>query len=254
MIILTSLFKTRSYVLLGMLICINGCKKEDNTANSSGQGLPCPDIPTIVYGGQTYHTVLIGEQCWMKENLNIGSMIHGEINQSDNDTIEKYCYNNLEANCDKFGGLYQWDEMMNYDQEGKTQGICPEGWHIADDEDWKLLEGTVDSQLEVGNGEWNAIGFRGTDAGARLKSSSGWYQDGNGLDIYGFSVLPAGYRYMYGHYDYAGRDALFWSPDIGSSSLYKLFRDLNYHTQDIYRSRTDIIHGLSVRCIKTDYD
>jgi len=77
-------------------------------------GLPCPGMPTVVYGGQTYNTVQIGTQCWLKENLNIGTKIPGTQNQANNGTIEKYCYNNDEANCAIYGGLYQWNEMMQY--------------------------------------------------------------------------------------------------------------------------------------------
>lgn len=75
--------------------------------------------------GQTYNTVLIGTQCWMAENLNIGTMINGSSDQTDNATIEKYCYNNKTANCDTYGGLYQWTEMMQYVMTEGAQGICP---------------------------------------------------------------------------------------------------------------------------------
>jgi len=78
------------------------------------EGIPCPGIPTVTYQGQVYNTVLIGSQCWLKENLNVGTMINGSQNQTNNSTIEKYCYDNDPANCDEYGGLYQWDEMMQY--------------------------------------------------------------------------------------------------------------------------------------------
>ncbi len=100
----------------------------------------------LVYGGQTYATVLIGTQCWMAENLNIGGMISGSVEQVNNGTIEKYCYNNFPSMCGYLGGLYKYNEAMNYNSS-ERQGICPDGWHIPSDEDWKYLEGNLDSRL-----------------------------------------------------------------------------------------------------------
>ncbi len=82
-------------------------------------------------GQQYYSTVLIDDQCWMAENLNYGDQIDGMYNQTNNSIIEKYCYNDLESNCDSLGGLYQWNELMEYTTEEGTQGICPDGWHVA---------------------------------------------------------------------------------------------------------------------------
>jgi len=93
--------------------------------------------------------VMIGEQCWMAENLNIGEMIDGSQSMTENGIIEKYCYDNDPENCETYGGLYQWDEMMEYVTDTAVQGICPAGWHLHTDHEWKVLEGTVDSQYPV---------------------------------------------------------------------------------------------------------
>jgi uncharacterized protein (TIGR02145 family) len=74
------------------------------------------------------------------------------------------------------------------------QGICPTGWRIPTDFDWKVLEGTVDSQYEIGDPEWNDTWTRGFDVGLNLKSTTGWLINLNGLDLYGFNSLPAGER------------------------------------------------------------
>jgi uncharacterized protein (TIGR02145 family) len=63
----------------------------------------------------------------MAENLNIGTRIDGANNQANNGTIEKYCYSDNTSNCDTYGGLYQWDEAMQYVTTEGTQGICPSG-------------------------------------------------------------------------------------------------------------------------------
>jgi len=81
---------------------------------------------------QVYKVVKIGQQWWMQENMNIGTRIDGSQNAADNGTIEKYCYSDLVSNCNIYGGLYQWDEMMDYypsdlGNPGITRGVCPVG-------------------------------------------------------------------------------------------------------------------------------
>ncbi len=88
---------------------------------------PCNGITNFTYGGQVYHTVEIGTQCWMKENLNVGTMIDTSIVASNNGVIEKYCYKN---DCNLYGGYYTYGEAMNYQTTEGSQGICPFGWHI----------------------------------------------------------------------------------------------------------------------------
>jgi uncharacterized protein (TIGR02145 family) len=167
------------------------------TANPSylnNLGTPCPGIPSISYGGQTYNTILIGNQCWLKENLNIGQMIDNVFSQTDNGVIEKYCYGNNPMNCGIYGGLYVWNEAMQYTTQPGSQGICPSGWHIPTDDEWKILEGNVDNLYGVGDPIWDNTGWRGFDAGKMIKSTSGWSSSGNGVDAFGFSALPAGNR------------------------------------------------------------
>ncbi|MCD4736058.1 MAG: T9SS type A sorting domain-containing protein [Bacteroidales bacterium] len=135
------------------------------------EGIRCPGLPTFTYEQQLYYTVQIGGQCWMKENLNVGIKISGSQSSTNNGTIEKYCHNNSTANCDIYGALYQWNEMMQYTSDTTAQGICPEGWHIPTDHEWKVLEGTVDSQYGVGDPEWNGELWRGFDAGGNLKET-----------------------------------------------------------------------------------
>ena len=69
---------------------------------------------TVSYAGESYPTVQIGTQCWFAKNLNVGTMIQGANDQTNNSTLEKYCYNNDPANCTTYGGLYQWAEAVQY--------------------------------------------------------------------------------------------------------------------------------------------
>ena len=144
--------------------------------SSSYSQNPCPGLATVVYAGKTYNTVRIGDQCWLKENLDVGTRINGSANQTNNSVIEKYCYNDDPANCTTYGGLYQWNEAMQYVTTQGTQGICPPGWHVPTLAEFQTL-GTTESN----NGNaLKAIG-QGTGGGAGTNTS-------------GFSALLGGGR------------------------------------------------------------
>jgi uncharacterized protein (TIGR02145 family) len=218
--------------------------------------IPCPGTPTVTYEGQVYNTIQIFSQCWLKENLNVGTMISGSggIYQTNNDIKEKYCYENHPDSCTKYGGLYQWDEMMQYTTEQGTQGICPPGWHIPTDEEWKVLEGAADSQYGIGDAEWDLDNDnRGFDAGKDLKTTSGWYNNGNGNDIFGFSGRPGGGYYNGGAFYEVNYTAYFWTSSL-SPNDYAGIRNLINNILTIYRyAPFDYgAYGCSVRCLKND--
>jgi uncharacterized protein (TIGR02145 family) len=213
----------------------------------------CPGTPTVEYEGHVYNTIQVFSQCWLKENLNAGTMILGTMEQSNNGTIEKYCYNNEPDSCTKYGGIYQWNEMMQYTTQQGAQGICPPGWHLPTDEEWKVLEGAVDSQYGIGDPEWDIVyDFRGFDAGTNLKTTSGWYINGNGADLFGFSGLPGGYHYGYGPFFSVGFYGYYWSSKE-NESYNAWFRGLGHSGSGVdrndYGGKED---GFGVRCLR-DY-
>ena len=87
-----------------------------------------------------------------------------------------------------------------------------------------------------------------TVAGTKLKSKSGWYNNGNGTDEYGFSVLPAGNRDSEGLYNDAGKGARFWSSTENSSYAYYWF--FAYDSERVGSGYTYKNEGFSIRCIK----
>ncbi|MBI9036578.1 MAG: T9SS type A sorting domain-containing protein [Bacteroidales bacterium] len=198
-----------------------------------------------------YNTVQIGVQCWMAENLNIGQMINGTEDMTDNGVIEKYCYDNDPYYCEVYGGLYQWNEMMEYATTHGVQGICPEGWSIPTDDEWKILEGNVDSQFGVGDPEWDNTGDRGYDAGLNLRSSNGWSLWGNGTNLFGFTALPGGHRNINNYFQFLGGSALFWTSTNVNSYLV-LGRYLSGDKNTIARGVANELCGHSVRCIKNE--
>ena len=215
--------------------------------NPSSILLACPD--SIEYSGKWYKAVQIGEQCWMAENLNVGTRIDGVDDPTDNGTIEKYCYNDEPDSCDVYGGLYQWDEMMQYTTQAGAQGICPAGWRLPSDAEWKELEGTVDTQYPVGDPEWDGTSFRGNNAGKRLKSTSGWDNIGNGTDAFGFTALPGGNHQTDGSFVYQGERAIWWTTteDGGTDAWH---RSLSDNEDRVGRNSSGKYNGFSVRCLR----
>ena len=98
-----------------MLIVVNDYGSDtiikSNVINvgGTGGGNPCPGTPTVTDAdGNVYNTVQIGGQCWMRENLRVGTQINGNTEMTNNSIIEKYCYDDDPENCEAFGGMYQW--------------------------------------------------------------------------------------------------------------------------------------------------
>lgn len=210
------------------------CVKEDG----SNTFTPCPAMPTVTYEEQTYNTVQVGDQCWLRENLNVGTIIQADQEMTDNGVIEKYCYNDDPGLNADYGGLYQWREAMQYDSVAGSRGICPPGWHIPSDQEWTIL-----------------VNFAGgvDNAGSQLKEAGlmHWNPPNTGaINGTGFNALPGGFRSVpHGAFYLLGSEALFWSstkPYPGTPDYWCLFNDSD-NAGLAYREQEN---GLSVRCIK----
>lgn len=198
---------------------------------------PCPGTPTVTYEGKTYSTVLIGTQCWMAENLDVGTMISGDQSQTDNGVLEKYCFGDNPAHCESYGGLYQWDEMMQYVTAGGAQGICPPGWHIPDNIEWIALADYLGG-LEVAGGKVKQEGF------------AHWSPPNTGAtNESGFAGLPGGFRAADGIFYSKGVEGAFWSSTL-IDPYQAWFRYLYYNNSLLEVSNNFLESGFSVRCIK----
>lgn len=206
----------------------------------------CGDPIIDTRDNQSYNTVQIGERCWMAENLNVGEMVPGSQNQINNQTIEKYCYEDNLDNCSEFGGLYQWDEMMQYENTTGGKGICPNGWHIPSETEWCTMAMTVDPTVDCNNG----AGLTGADIGFKLKSTSGWNGGGSGSNSSGFNALPAGQRYNYGYFYYQGDYAYFWSSYLDIYMNWPWYNGVSYDVDAMNRGAEQKEFGFSVRCAK----
>jgi uncharacterized protein (TIGR02145 family) len=107
--------------------------------NSQFSIINCGDSLTDVRDNKKYPTVQTGSQCWMAAGLNFGNQIASGVGQRDNCTPEKYCYDELTANCEERGATYQWDELMQYREPESLQGLCPPEWHVPSEADWEIL-------------------------------------------------------------------------------------------------------------------
>jgi uncharacterized protein (TIGR02145 family) len=118
-----------------------GCTKNSskNITVISSVIFSCGNDLTDVRDNKIYPTVQIGTQCWMAANLNFGNVIASFQMQRDNCVSEKYCYGDNFANCSSTGGLYQWDEMMKFDNTSGAQGFCPPSWHVPTEGEWSIL-------------------------------------------------------------------------------------------------------------------
>jgi len=194
--------------------------------------------------GQFYQTKQIGAQCWMAENLNVGNMIPGTSWMGNNGVIEKYCYNDSTAKCDVYGGLYQWEEAMEYTTTPGVKGICPDGWHFPTEEEYCTLTQFIDPAVTCG-----VTGWSGTDVGTRMKSTGGWYGGGNGTNTSGFSGLPGGYRDAFGWFAHQAYYANFWtSTEVSQTEAWRW--NLYHGEARIYQTGDDKAHGFSVRCLR----
>ncbi len=213
---------------------------------------PCGGVATVVDTrgtSVTYDTIEIGNQCWMQQNMRVGSPINSSTPQADTGTLEKYCYNNVPGNCTAdHGGLYSWDEAMQYDSDEGSQGICPTDWHIPTDDEWYELENFVDPSTliptETGYpGSASDNGWsRGTSGGTALKTGGSS----------GFSGYLSGYRDSSGLFvarnDGQNSTTIWWSSSDAVSGLGRAVRQ-NQNT--IARlDATDPDDAFSVRCIK----
>jgi uncharacterized protein (TIGR02145 family) len=204
---------------------------------------PCPGLEKVYFeggpftdeGGNYYVTVQIDDKCWMRENLNVGVMINSDDeydNQINNSIVEKYCYNNNPENCDSYGGLYQWNEAMQYITNENNQGICPFGWRIP-----TLIE--LESLESISNDEAAQLVAVGQTTTAYAPTNET-----------GFSALLVGYRQnSNGAFYSLHYHTNYWSStQFNSAKAYEM--GLTSNNISVYFNIYSKYDGYSIRCIK----
>jgi uncharacterized protein (TIGR02145 family) len=180
-------------------------------------------IYTDTRDGQVYNTIQIGNLIWMSENLRYN--LPGSFENPANTEI-------------KYGRLYNWKQ---------AQEVCPEGWQLPTDADWKSLERIFGMALNDLEKKYH----RGKAIGTALKSVKYWIR-GSGTNSSGFNALPAGY---YAEYDKTfkefGESAVFWSSS-GINGIYKTYRYLLADSTTIYTNESKKEYAYSCRCVKKE--
>jgi uncharacterized protein (TIGR02145 family) len=185
-------------------------------------------------------TVTIGTQVWMTKNLDVDKFRNGDVIPEAKSEGEwkayidaneaAWCYyNNDPANGEKYGKLYNWYAVAD------ARGLCPTGWHVPSDDEWNILTDYL-------GGEENA--------GDKMKSKTGWNEDGNGTNSSGFSGLPGGLRTYRGSFNDFGLNGHWWSSTEDTTEDARS-RDLNYYCLgSVDRLYTNKETGFSVRCLR----
>jgi len=190
-----------------------GCGDGGDPASGGGGSINYGTL-TDDRDGQTYKTIVIGSQTWMAENMNFK-------------TTDSWCYGDNANRCNKYGRLYAWSA---------AKSVCPIGWRLPDTADWRMV-------IVVAGGA--------NKAGKKLKSTSGWYDNGNGTDEFGFSALPGGTRGSDGHFYYADSTGYWWATaENGNGEAYG--RIMDYDGDRVYEYRGYYNYGFSVRCVKNE--
>jgi len=228
-----------------------------------GDGISCWDTPTVTdYDGNTYHTVQIGNQCWMRENLRTTHYANGDVvpagTESSSTTPYYYNYSNsgLAMTETQRGYLYNWPAVMHGESSSNTnpshvQGICPTGWHVPSDAEWTELENYLATQYQYGCSGDN------TKRAKALASQEFWNTStiscavGNDLSTNNatdFTAYPAGYHQGYTGQG-AGAIAEFWTCTQSSDPDRLKMRVLRSYYSDMANSQDYGDMGFSVRCV-----
>ena len=224
---------------MGMLLMLtNSCEKDEKKDDPTPTPTPANVVKDI--DGNEYHTVKIGTQIWMAENLKVTKFNDGTAiplvtdgSAWENLTTPAYCfYDNIEATYkNTYGALYNW-------YTANTGKLSPAGWHVPTDAEWTTLTSYLGGE---------------SVAGGKLKEAgtTHWQSPNTGAtNESGFTALPGGYRYdNTGIFNYIGTYG-FWLSSTEESTKYFKFRGAKYQSAGIWNARYSKKGGFSVRCVK----
>jgi len=221
----------------------------------------CGSTLTDSRDGNTYPTVQIDRQCWMAKNLAyLPSVVGSSTSSQSLPYYYVYGYNGTSVTDAKttsiystYGVLYNWQAAMAGSASSSAspsgvQGICPTGWHLPSDAEWKTLE----LFLGMTQAQADAVGWRGTDEGGKLKETGTTHWDSpntGATNSSGFTALPGGCRNGNGAFNHIGRIGSWWS----STEVYTWdawSRRLDSNESNVYRYYATKNLGYSVRCLR----
>ncbi|MBR6063014.1 MAG: hypothetical protein IKP54_02470 [Bacteroidales bacterium] len=235
----------------------------------------CPGTPSVTdIDGNTYGTVQLGEQCWMRSNLRATRYADGTAVPAGNMNFSKtepyyYDFSGLGSDgtsqffpLSKRGYLYNWAAAMHGAASSNTnpsqvQGICPDGWHVPSNEEWTQLENYVKSQSQYSCctdvfGNNDCIVKALTSTMGWKSYSSGCYPGNNpsANNATGFNAIPVGNYANNGGQCATERTWFLSSTEKDSASIYYCM--LWYNGNYLGRFSTPKDKGFSVRCLRND--
>jgi len=212
---------------------IQGCSDEQSITISvfaSNANAPCPGTVKDYRDDQIYSTLMIGGKCWMAANLNFGTYTSQSQLQTDDCIYEKYCRNNVEAQCAQSGGFYQWSELMEHQETTTIQNMCPPGWHVPTQQEWQNMIDAV-----------AAVPFGDGLAGGTLKDPN-----------MSFDALLNGVCYLNNVWAFTSgslTSTLFWTSTETDAS-HAVARGLNNYNYSVSSTPSSKANAYQVRCMR----
>jgi len=199
--------ETTYYYKITQISDDNESDYSDIVSVTVGDTWSCGD--SIEYGDREYKTIRLGNQCWFQENI---SITQEEIDR--NCLVERRCYDNFLYNCTVYGGLYTHKSIMCGEEREGARGICPLGWRVPSDSDWRELEMEIGMREDV----TKRYGFRGSNEGSMIAGDDSLWDGGELKEdsLFGFlglNILPGGYQRSYATdtFNDIGEKGILWS-------------------------------------------
>ena len=222
----------KTIILIALMVLLYGCIKDDDTQSK---------ITVTDIDGNLYHTVTIGTQTWMKENLKttkyrngdlIGTTTPASLNIIDESTPKyQWAYDGNISNVATYGRLYTWYAVTD------SRNVCPVGWHVPSDAEWTELTDYLGGE-DVASGKLKETG------------TTHWSDPNEGAtNETGFTALPGGFRFDNGSFDVIGGYGYWWSA-TESDAASGWYRLMNCGNAYVFRSNYLKVVGVSVRCIR----
>lgn len=201
-------------------------------------------------------------QCWMGKNMNIGEMVApSDFSTHTRSGIQKMCYQQSELYCTKYGATYRWEEAVYGENNGAIkyvgntdmmQGICPDGWHVPSDEEFKIMEmaaGMTEAEVNAVNAR-GSIAYKLKRCGTSLDFDGyNWNPNGVDCNVFRFNWTAEGYRGSSDGVFHLNGNGHMWTSTLGSGGAWRRYC-LTEQPTVIYRSVVTTAEGDGVRCIK----
>ncbi len=267
-----------TYTMPASDVILTANLREISEPNMDGQ--PCPGMETVTdIDGNVYNTVLIGEQCWIRENLKVAKFNNGDLittgldddqwTEAISGAFAVYQHSGFDDGGNSIIGLDNDEQMIeayglhyNWYAASDSRNICPVGWEVPSDSQWsELTDYLIDSYEEINDGNISTYLIScfqlnaQNDPSCNREAHPRWYEAGltyYGLDAFSFSALPAGGIIKTSEGDNIGYNAHFWTSSVSNSNENESrSRHIgNFYGATVQHGNRARYLGMSIRCVK----